>query len=278
LATDIWIYQFDQRVYPMKMRACAVAGMFYPREPNHLEQLLTRFFAAAGEPVGALGIVAPHAGYIYSGEVAAQAYAAIPPDFSGTFVVIGPSHRGYMTAASSVSWETPLGVIDTDTAFVEALDIETDEFSHADEHSLEVQMPFIKFRFPRARVAPVMMGGQDEASSANIGRKITAATGATRRDVRVVASSDFSHYVPEALARENDLYAIESLQSLNTGEFFSRIHERKVSACGYGPIAAMVEACRAMGATQGRLLKYATSGDVTGDRAEVVGYAAIAVI
>lgn len=262
----------------MKMRACAVAGMFYPREPNHLEQLLTRFFASAGEPVGALGIVAPHAGYIYSGEVAAWAYAAIPPDFSGTFVVVGPSHRGYMTAASSVSWETPLGVIDTDTAFVEALDIETDEFSHSDEHSLEVQMPFIKFRFPRARIVPVMMGGQDEESANLVGRKITAAIRATKRDVRIVASSDFSHYVPEALARENDLYAIESLKSLDTGEFFMRIDKRKVSACGFGPIAAMVEACRAMGATQGRLLRYATSGDITGDRSEVVGYAAIAVI
>jgi len=262
----------------MKMRACAVAGMFYPREPNHLEQLLTRFFASGGDPVAAKGIVAPHAGYIYSGEVAARAYAAIPQDFTGTFVVIGPSHRGYMTAGSQVPWETPLGVIDTDIAFVEALDIETDEFSHANEHSLEVQMPFIKFRFPRARIAPVMMGEQDEPGAAHLGRKIAAAIKATKRDVRIVASSDFSHYVTEAVARENDLYAIESLKSLDIREFYRRIEERKVSACGYGPIAAMVAACRTMGADEGRLLTYTTSGDVTGDRSEVVGYAAIAVI
>ena len=262
----------------MKMRTCAVAGMFYPRDPSHLEQLLTRFYSGSDVALDAKGIVAPHAGYIYSGEVAARAYAAIPADFSGTFVVIGPSHRGYMTAVSSVPWETPLGVIDTDVEFVEALDIERDEFSHADEHSLEVQMPFIKFRFPRARIAPLMMGEQDEPSAMILAKKVLSAVKATGRDVRVVASSDFSHYVSETHARENDLYAIEPLERLDTEEFYRRIGQRNVSACGYGPIAAMVVACRTMGATKGKLIRYTTSGEVTGDHLEVVGYAAIAVI
>jgi AmmeMemoRadiSam system protein B len=267
----------------MKMRTCAVAGMFYPRDPNHLEQLLTRFFSGSGASrdasLDAKGIVAPHAGYIYSGEVAARAYAAInAADFSGTFVVIGPSHRGFMTAVSSVSWETPLGIIDTDTEFVESLDIEQDEFSHADEHSLEVQMPFIKFRFPRARIAPVMMGEQDGQSATALAKKILSAVKGTKRDVRIVASSDFSHYVPESRAKENDLYAIEPLENLDTDEFYRRIEQRNVSACGYGPIAAMVIACHAMGAAKGKLIRYTTSGEITGDHREVVGYAAIAVI
>ena len=262
----------------MKMRTCAVAGMFYPRDPSHLEQLLTRFFSGGGASMDAKGIVAPHAGYIYSGEVAASAYAAIPADFSGTFVVIGPSHRGYMTAVSSVSWETPLGILDTDREFVESLDIEQDEFSHSDEHSLEVQMPFIKFRFPRARIAPVMMGEQDEQSATVLARKIISAVKVTKRDVRIVASSDFSHYVSETRARENDLYAIEPLERLDTEEFYRRIGQRNVSACGYGPVAAMVEACRTMGATKGKLIRYTTSGEITGDHLEVVGYAAIAVM
>jgi AmmeMemoRadiSam system protein B len=262
----------------MKMRTCAVAGMFYPQDPSHLEQLLTRFFEKSTKAGDAKGIVCPHAGYIYSGEVAARAFAEISPGFSGTFVVIGPSHRGYLTAVSTVPWETPLGVVDNDTAFGTALDLEIDEFSHADEHSLEVQMPFIKFRFPRARIAPIMMGEQDELSAKRLAEKIIAAIKMTQREVRIVASSDFSHYVTDTLARENDLYAIEPLQSLDTKEFYRRIENRNVSACGYGPIAAMVEVCRAMGATQSNLLTYATSGDVTGDRREVVGYAAIAVI
>lgn len=264
----------------MNMRTCAVAGMFYPRDPNHLEQLLTRFFSGTGdpEPTGAKGIISPHAGYIYSGAVAARAFAAIPASFAGTFVVIGPSHRGFLTAASAVPWETPLGIVDNDAAYIEALGIEIDEFSHAGEHSLEVQMPFIKYRFPRARIAPVMMGEQDQASALDLATRIVAAARSERREIRIVASSDFSHYIPEDRAREQDLYAIEPLTRLDTAEFYRRVESRNISACGYGPITVMAAACRSLGAKEGRLLTYATSGDVTGDRAEVVGYAAVAVI
>lgn len=262
----------------MKIRTCAVAGMFYPGEPSHLEQLLGTFFAAAGAETSAGGIVAPHAGYIYSGAVAAQAYAALPSSFDGTFVVIGPSHRGYPTCASAVPWETPLGIVDTDTDLVSALDLPVNEAYHADEHSLEVQMPFIKYRFPRARIAPILMGDQDLASSVRLGRKIAEAARVSRREIRVVASSDFSHYVPDAVARSQDLYAIEALKSLEIELFYSRLRERGSTACGYGTIAAMITACVEAGAEKAELLKYATSGDVTGDRASVVGYAAIAVI
>lgn len=260
------------------MRTCAVAGMFYPRDPSHLEQLLEKFFSGTRPDGASLGIVSPHAGYIYSGEVAAHAFSTIPPDFSGTFVVIGPSHRGYINCVSKVSWETPLGVVDTDAEFVELLDIETDEFSHRDEHSLEVQMPFIKYRFPRARISPVMMGLQDYPSAMRVAEKIVNAVRQTKRDVRIVASSDFSHYVPEQKAKSDDLYAIEPLFTLDTSEFYRRIEERRVTACGFGPIAAMVTACGKLGAKTAELIRYATSGDVTGDRREVVGYAAIAVM
>lgn len=262
----------------MKIRTCAVAGMFYPRDPSHLEQLLEKFFSVTKSDSTPLGIVAPHAGYVYSGQVAAHAFGAIPPDFSGTFVVIGPSHRGYISCVSAIPWETPLGVIETDTGFVNALDMETDELSHKDEHSLEVQMPMIKYRFPRARIAPVMMGPQDYASAIRLAEKIEAAVRLTKRDVRIVASSDFSHYVPEAKAKSDDLYAIEPLTTLDTVEFYRRIEERRVTACGYGPITAMVTACSRLGAKSAQLIRYATSGDVTGDTREVVGYAAITVI
>jgi AmmeMemoRadiSam system protein B len=262
----------------MKMRSTAVAGMFYPREPSHLEQLLEKFFSATRPEGNPHGIVSPHAGYVYSGQVAAYAFGAIPPDFSGTFVVIGPSHRGYINCVSEVPWETPLGVIDTDTEFIRALDIETDELSHRDEHSLEVQMPLIKYRFPRARIAPVMMGQQDYPSAMRLAEKISAAIKITGRDVRIVASSDFSHYVPEEKAKTDDLYVIEPLTTLDTREFYRRIAEKRVTACGYGPITAMVMVSGRLGAKAAKLLRYATSGDVTGDTREVVGYAAIAVI
>jgi len=253
--------------------------MFYPNDPSHLEQLLEKFFSAI-KPEGKapLGIVSPHAGYIYSGQVAAHAFGAISPEFSGTFVVIGPSHRGYLSSASSVPWETPLGVIDPDTEFIDALDMEIDELSHKDEHSIEVQMPFIKYRFPRARIVPVMMGQQDFVSAKRLGEVIVEAIRETKREVRIVASSDFSHYVPAEKARNDDLWAIEPLKTLDVKEFYHRIEQRGVTACGYGPIAAMVMACSNLGARTAKLIRYATSGDVTGDSREVVGYAGIAVI
>jgi AmmeMemoRadiSam system protein B len=263
----------------MNMRTCAVAGMFYPSDPSHLEQLLEKFFSSVKpEEKTPLGIVSPHAGYIYSGQVAAHAFGAIPADFSGTFIVIGPSHRGYLTSVSSIPWETPLGVVDPDEEFISALDLEVDELSHRDEHSIEVQIPFIKYRFPRARIVPVMMGQQDFPSAERLADHISAAIHQTKRDVRIVASSDFSHYVPEKKAKDDDLYAIEPLKTLDVKEFYRRIGERGVTACGYGPIAAMVMACINLGATTAHLIRYATSGDVTGDTREVVGYAGIAVI
>jgi MEMO1 family protein len=262
----------------MKIRACAVSGMFYPKDPDHLEQLLATFFSHAGSPAGAMGVVAPHAGYIYSGAVAARSYASVNPDFSGTFVIIGPSHRGFETCTSEIPWETPLGIVDCDTEFVSALNIPADELSHRTEHSLEVQVPFIKYRFPRARIAPVMMGKQDLRSAEVLSGQISHAIKRTGRDVRIVASSDFSHYVPADMARKNDLYAIETLREFNITEFYRRIKERNITACGYGPISAMMMTCRETGSRRAELLNYSTSGDVTGDNSEVVGYAAIAVI
>jgi AmmeMemoRadiSam system protein B len=252
--------------------------MFYPAEPRHLEQLLERFFRTRAAGLDARGIVSPHAGYVYSGETSACAFSAIPPDFDGTFVVIGPSHRGYMTTASAVPWETPLGLVDVDTDFTDALDITIDEASHRKEHSLEVQMPIIKYRFPRTRVAPIMMGDQTYEGALGLAEHILQAIEQTGRDVRIVASSDFSHYVPDDVARKRDLYAIEALETLDIPEFYRRLSEVQASVCGYGPIAAMCIVCQSLGAERGELLRYTTSGDVTQDYDQVVGYAAIAVM
>jgi len=262
----------------MMVRPCSVAGMFYPRDQRQLEELVSGYLKPRPPPGGVMGVVSPHAGYPYSGAVAGEAFSALDPGFSGTFVVVGPSHRGYLTCASAIPWETPLGIVDVDTAFVGELGIEVDEFSHRGEHSLEVQMPFIRYRFPGARVAPVMMGDQSPRSAADLAGRIGKARERTGREIRIVASSDFSHYVPEEVARRDDLYAIEALGNLDTDGFYRRIREKGVSACGYGPIATLCLAGKEMGASRGELLTYRTSGDVTGDHDEVVGYAAIAVM
>lgn len=262
----------------MDMRPCSVAGMFYPAEPRHLEQLLETFFQNKAPGIQSRGIVSPHAGYIYSGETGACAFSTIPPDFDGTFLVIGPSHRGYMTSASAVPWETPLGIVDVDTEFIDAMDIDIDEASHRNEHSIEVQMPIIKYRFPRARAAPILMGEQSYEAAENLADHLLQAVRHTQRDVRVVASSDFSHYVPDQVARRQDLYAIDALKTLDIPEFYRRIQETHATVCGYGPIATMCLVCHALGAERAELLQYTTSGDVTEDFNQVVGYAAIAVV
>ncbi|MDH7593097.1 MAG: AmmeMemoRadiSam system protein B [Methanomicrobiales archaeon] len=262
----------------MKFRQCSFAGMFYPKDPHHLEQLLGRLFDGANAPLDAFGIVSPHAGYTYSGRTAAMAYGAIREEFFGTFVVIGPSHRGYLTCTSQTPWETPLGIVEIDREFVNALDIRVDEYSHRNEHSIEVQLPFIKFRYPRARIVPIMMGEQELSAAKMLAESIAKAARTVHREIRVVASSDFSHYIPHEEARRQDLYAIEALKTLDLPEFYRRLAEEGVSACGYGTIAAMCLACQALGAKEAKLLSYTTSGEVTGDFSQVVGYAAIAVI
>ncbi|MDD1673848.1 MAG: AmmeMemoRadiSam system protein B [Methanomicrobiales archaeon] len=262
----------------MKSRPSSVAGMFYPRDPDHLEQVLEKYYRNKSTGFDAKGIVAPHAGYVYSGEVAATAYAAIPESFAGTFVIIGPSHRGYLTCTSAIPWETPLGLVDVDKEFVKALDIHIDEESHRTEHSIEVQLPFIKYRFPRAQIVPLMMGEQSSMSARNLAGQILSACAAISRDVRLVASSDFSHYIPHEIAKKQDLFAIEALQTLDVDEFYRRIEAEGVSACGYGPISSVALAAKAKGAREGRLLEYRTSGEITGEFDQVVGYGAIAVI
>ncbi|HON81184.1 MAG TPA: AmmeMemoRadiSam system protein B [Methanoregulaceae archaeon] len=262
----------------MKIRTCAVAGVFYPRDPHHLEQVLGKFFHGKETGLDARGIVAPHAGYPYSGEVAAWAYSAIPASFAGTFILVGPSHRGFGTCISRIAWETPLGIVDIDPEIADALDIKIDEVSHLEEHSLEVQVPFIKYRFPRTRIVPILMGDQGYKSASLLAERVLDALRRTNRDdVRLIASSDFSHYVPAAQARENDRYAIAALDDLDIPAFYRRVAERGVSACGVGPIAVVCLVCRALGARRGQLLHYATSGDVTGDPT-VVGYGAVAVM
>lgn len=263
----------------MMNRRPRVAGMFYPADPARLEAMVAGFFARTGEGgENALGVVSPHAGYVYSGQVAAYAYSSFPGDFDGTFVIIGPSHSGFSTCASAVPWDTPLGTATPDEDFIRHLDLTVDEFSHRDEHSIEVQVPFIQYRFPEARIAPIMMGEQSLAGALHLAEKITAAAQRSGSDIRIVASSDFSHYIPDEVARRQDLYAIEALETLDVEEFYRRIWEEGVSACGYGPIAAMVTACREAGAAKGRLVRYGTSAEESGDFSQVVGYAAIAVI
>jgi AmmeMemoRadiSam system protein B len=263
------------------MRTPAVSGQFYPRGKNDLRKEISRCFAnipLKERPV--LGAVVPHAGYMYSGITAAHVYSALPE--AETFVLIGPNHTGHGSpvSVSSETWGTPLGEVNSDLEFIKALPkkiIDTDESAHRYEHSIEVQLPFLQYRFRDFNIVNICMGMQDEETALEVGMEISEAVSRVKKKVVIIASSDFSHYKPDKVAREDDAYFIDPILALDTTEFYRRLYERAASVCGYGPIAAMLSSSKNLGAKHATLLKYSTSGDTTGDISAVVGYAGIVV-
>jgi AmmeMemoRadiSam system protein B len=263
----------------MGVRKPTLAGLWYPDNPDDLSSLLTSFFTGATGLPDCLGVVSPHAGYTYSGQVMATSYSCFDRNFSGTFLVIAPSHQGLGPYTSELDWGTPLGTVACNKPLARSLGIPlSDRAMEAEENSLELQMPFIKHRFPHAQVVPLLMGPQDYAHSLSLAETIWNSATLSADDVRIVASSDFSHYVSADVAKRQDLYAIEALFTLDIRSFYQRLREYHVSACGYGPIAVMAMLARHMGATHGTLIQYMTSGDATGDMRQVVGYASIAAV
>ncbi len=264
------------------MRQTTVAGQFYPLNPKALKKELSRCFKDIKvEQKNIIGAVVPHAGYVYSGAVAAHAYASLPK--ADTYIFLGPNHTGYGTAValSQEKWTTPLGEVEVDTEMGKLLAgsiVDLDEMAHRFEHSIEVQIPFLQHVFGSDfKILPICMGLQDEETAIEIGTELSKAAKSSGKKVVFIASSDFTHYQPADVAFENDHYLIEPLLEMDIPEFYRRREERNVTACGFGPIAAMITASKELGGKDVKLLNYATSGDVNGDNSAVVGYAAITV-
>ncbi|MCK4937451.1 MAG: MEMO1 family protein [Methanosarcinales archaeon] len=266
----------------MDLRLPAVAGQFYPGTQKQLKRELNTCFAAiVNQSREVMGAVVPHAGYTYSGATAAHVYAALPQ--ADTYVILGPNHTGVgsLVAVSQETWETPLGEVPVDKEFVNKITggiIDLDENAHRYEHSIEVQLPFLQYRFShKFEIVPICMGMQDEQTATEIGNQLAQVIRDSNKKVVIIASSDFSHYIPDRVARDTDNYLIESILSLDVYEFYARLAERNASVCGYGPITTMLVASAQLDATCGTLLDYSTSGNVTRDNLSVVGYAGIIV-
>jgi AmmeMemoRadiSam system protein B len=259
------------------MRPAAVAGQFYPGNGAELEHQLDSMLHPESE-IPVLGAVVPHAGYVYSGHVAAAVYSCLPK--AETFVIIGPNHHGIGSpvAISRDSWKTPLGAVETDGEMADALAgsiIDHDETAHIYEHSIEVQIPFLQRRFSGFKILPICMGLQDEETAVEVGREISLTAQKLGRRCIVIASSDFTHYEPQEKARSVDARLLEAVLNMDVPELYKRVRHYDATACGYGPMAATITAASALGAKAGRLLAYATSGDVSGDYHKVVGYGAV---
>ena len=275
----------------MKVRMPAVSGTFYAGTARELEKQIERCYKHelgpgaipqinSKGPRAIVALVVPHAGYVYSGPVAAHAYKELVNDgIFDTAVILGPNHSGYGTAVSlwpKNAWKTPLGEVNINEKFARKLlggIIKADEIAHVYEHSVEVQLPWLRYHYKEIKIVPISMLAQDIETARAVGKAISQAG----NNIIIIASSDFTHYEPHPIATEKDKSMIEAIINLDEEELYKRRELLNCTMCGYGPVASAIVAAKEMGAKTANLLKYATSGDITGDFSQVVGYGSIVI-
>ncbi len=264
------------------VRKPVIAGTWYPGRPEELRRMISDFLARVEvEPVpGELkGLIAPHAGYIYSGQVAAYAYKQLEGRSFDTVVVVHPSHRLYLDGyalTAAAFYETPLGQVPLDEDIIARLDEELHFiFLKADqEHSLEIQLPFLQHVLGNFKLVPIMMGDQSLGQCQKLASALVRVL--EGRKALLVASSDLSHFYSYRTAVSLDRVIISQVESYDPEGLARALASGKAEACGGGPIVAVMLASKGLGADKARVLKYANSGDVTGDFSSVVGYMAAA--
>lgn len=270
------------------VRQPAVAGRFYPANAQHLRaEVETYSTTPAGAPseskIRALGCVVPHAGYVYSGHVAGAVYRRL--ELPHRYVILCPNHTGMgepLAIISKGAWHTPLGdaAIDDDLAAQLKSQmplLSEDSAAHRFEHAIEVQLPFLQLLAPRFRFVPITVGTSNFEALSALGVVIGSALAKQQEPVLVIASSDMNHYESDEITRVKDRCAIDQLLALEPRGLYDVVHEENISMCGYGPAVVMMTAARKLGATQAELIRYATSGDISGEKDMVVGYAGVAV-
>jgi hypothetical protein len=270
------------------VRQPAVAGRFYPANAQHLRAEVETYTTAradapAESKIRALGCVVPHAGYMYSGHVAGAVYRRL--ELPRHYVILCPNHTGVgepLAVMSEGSWQTPLGNAIIDGELAAELKsqmplLSEDAVAHRFEHALEVQLPFLQVLAPGFRFVPITVGTSKFEVLSALGVVIGNALAELQDLVLVIASSDMNHYESDEVTRVKDGRAIDQLLALEPRGLYDVVHEGNISMCGYGPAVVMLTAARKLGATQAELIRYATSGDISGDKDMVVGYAGIAV-
>lgn len=291
------------------MRKPIVAGSFYPADKEELEEEIKKAFLGNLGPKGMpkkgknkiYGVISPHAGYLYSGQASAHAYKAIAEaEQAETFVIFGTNHTGYAEsnfALSSEDFETPLGIVKNDKEFLNLLlkegtkgkrfsvgETQGDKIAHQQEHSIEVQLPFLQFIFKKFKIVPIICQIQGYENYKDFANLIMKTAKKLKRKICIIASSDFTHYgfsygfVPFSTNIKENLYsldkkAIDLIIKFKTREFLNYVC--RTTICGAGAIAACIEVCKQFGSKKAELLKYYTSGDITGEYGSAVGYASV---
>jgi AmmeMemoRadiSam system protein B/AmmeMemoRadiSam system protein A len=263
------------------IRNPVVAGYFYPDDPDELRSVIQETIDEEAVKEDVIGLVIPHAGYIYSGPVTGATLSRI--NFADTFIIIGPSHTGMgkpISIMTEGSWRTPLGEVEIDSELgklilAECKHMEEDQRAHNREHSIEVQLPFLQYLKADFKFVPIIFGYAKTDIYLEIGKALASAIKKSDRKVIIIASSDMNHYEAQDVTREKDNEAIGAMLDLNENELIKRVREFNITMCGYAPAVSLIYAAKELGARGAELVKYMTSGDTTGDYSSVVGYAGI---
>jgi hypothetical protein len=268
------------------VRLPAVAGSFYPSDPVALRRLVQECLAGvADEERRADAAIAPHAGLIYSGKCAGEVFGRL--SFPRTVVILAPNHTGRCDSPGASLWrsgafETPLGQVAIDEAFVTRLEHECDlvrhdPVAHRFEHAIEVELPFLQTVAPQATIAPLVLAWDDWQRCERLAAAMAAAISATAHEVLLLASSDMTHYESADAAQRKDRIALAAIERLDGRALLDACARERISMCGRAPAAVAIEAARRLGATSAEVVDYRNSGLVTGDNERVVGYAGVVI-
>jgi len=270
------------------VRTPAVAGRFYPGRAEQLLREIREYTSPVGTGrIAAIGCVAPHAGYIYSGAVAGAVYSRL--EIPERCVILCPNHTGKgrpLAVMANTTWQTPLGEVGADAEMGAQLlrrfpALQEDSAAHRAEHAIEVHLPFLQAQQPELNMVPIAIGTSDFGVLRELGEALADVIGGLKKDhpekVLIIASSDMNHYESDAVTRVKDHKAIERVLAMDARGLWEVVMNEDISMCGFGPTIVMLTAAKLLGATSTTLVKYATSGEVSGDYESVVGYAGIIV-
>jgi AmmeMemoRadiSam system protein B len=278
----------------VSVRPPAVAGRFYPKDPTELRAVVATLLAdarRADAPLGpgrrSVGVIVPHAGYIYSGPTAAAVFARVT--IPGLVVVLAPNHTGVCEVESGVSlWEagafsTPLGDVPIDADAAQAMReiskdfVAIDHAAHRSEHAIEVELPFLQMLRSDVRIVPLVLAWDAWRPAQLLGELLARLVRAAGEPVLLLASSDLNHYEPAAVSEKKDALALAAIRTLDGEELLASCKRERISMCGRGPAAVLLCAARDLGAKEGEVVDYRHSGWVSGDNARVVGYAGVVI-
>jgi MEMO1 family protein len=265
------------------IRKAQFAHTWYPGTPDRLRADIASYTKVFGSQERALGLIAPHAGMIYSGHVAGAVYGRV--EVPERVVVLSVNHRGLGARAAiqgSGFWETPLGRVPVDADLSERLKaqvafLEEDSLAHSREHSLELHLPFLQYRNEDFRLVPICLQDLGFSECEVLGAGLAKTFRETAEDVLLVASSDMSHFETRQRAWEQDMLAIDKILAVDPRGLYNTVKEKRISMCGVIPVTVLLIACREMGTTSAELVKYSTSAEISGDETSVVAYASILV-